>query len=190
MATDRLWTRELGRLRVRAAKLRRRPSGSAAYDDVFNAALEMCEGLLRELAGSRVASDALTRRLNEEANAFARLFDHLPVAAIKTDRTSLILTANREAALLLNMSTKHLISRVFLHFAEDRAGFVRLLSDLSEEQPPRRAVLRVRPRERAPLNLTATILPQGPSTLVWFLAAPLARMERAARRDQKTAAEP
>ena len=129
--------------------------------------------LLRELASSHIENATLTRRCTAEAASHTHLFDHLPIAAIETDATGLILAANRAAGLLLNVSTRYLANRVLMHFAEDRAAFITLLNALPMAQSERGQVLRLRPRERAPLNITATILPSAPhepSTWVWFLS--------------------
>lgn len=184
MPEDRRWTVEIARLRARATKVRRRPSGPSELDEVLDAALETCEALLRELASSRVDNETLSRRCDREAATYAHLFEHLPIAAIETDATGLILTANPAASLLLNTSTKHLTNRLLLHFAEDRAAFIRLLNRLSTEQSER--ALKVRPRERAPLSISARIIasaPHQPSTWVWFLSPVLPKEEAVPRRD-------
>lgn len=186
MLEDRRWIQEIARLRARATKVRRRLSGSSEHDDALDAALETCEALLRELASARVDTETLRRRCDAEAATHAHLFEHLPIAAIETDASGSILTANDAASLLLNTSKKHLANRLLLHFAEDRAAFITLLSRLSSEQPERVHELRVRPRERAPLSVDARIItraPRKPATWVWFLSPVLPKDEAVPRRD-------
>jgi PAS domain-containing protein len=173
MFDERRWIQEIARLRARAARVRRRPSGSDECEELLDAALETCDGVLRALASADRDNETLTRRCHAEAATYAHLFEHLPLAAIETDAEGRILQANGAASRLLNTSTKHLTSRLFLHFTEDRAAFLALLRALSTGSPGCSACLTVRPRERAPRRLSASIIPAAPgesATWVWFLA--------------------
>jgi PAS domain-containing protein len=186
MVDDRRWLQEIARLRARASKVRRRPGNAAEQDEVLDAALDTCEALLRDLAGAHVDNETLTRRCHAEAATYAHLFEHLPMAAIETDASGLILTANRAASQLLHTSEKYLTNRLLLHFVEDRAAFMALLSNLPTEPTGEGHQLKLRPRERAPLSITAKIIPiepQEPSTWGWFLSLGAAKEEAAPRRD-------
>lgn len=129
--------------------------------------------LLRDLDACQLACERLNSRLNAQASEWQSLFDKIPVASVTTDPHGMILNANRSAALLLNLSVKHLTNRLLLHFAEDRDAFTGTLQAVRVERIQLRTSLVLRPRERAPLETQVIVIPEvqaGIGTLwLWFL---------------------
>lgn len=144
------------RLRKRAAQLP--PSQQAAgFDDVITQALSCCDWLSQELARQRLEFDTVAARLKGEAarsdDAYALLFDSVPVACIQTDAKGIIIRANRSAALLLNMSARNLDGRMLRLFSEHRDEFDSVIRTLAEGATRYRRSLAIRPRERAPFRV-------------------------------------
>ena len=86
-------------------------------------------------------------------------------------RDRVILGANPAAAVLFNTSVKHLTARLLMHFAEDRDQFGQLLRGLSADNVRHRCALIIRPRERAPVHMEATVVVRSPgdvSSWLWF----------------------
>ena len=177
---SRRWTREIGQLRSRASKASHHgitAPQAPELADVLEHALAMCTNLLQDLAGSRLECARLTRSLNASAADWDHLLDQLPVACVLTDAAGSISSANRAAALMLNLSVKHLSGRTLLHFTQDREEFPVLLNVLSTAGRQLSTTLTIRPRERAPLDVDVIVRPGTPddtSTWLWFLS-PVAR---------------
>jgi PAS domain-containing protein len=177
---SRRWTREIGELRSRASRASHHgitaPQGPELAD-VLEEALAMCTNLLQELAGSRLECQRLGRSLNASGADWDHLLDQLPIACVLTDAAGSISSANRAAALMLNLSVKHLNGRALLHFTKDREGFPAPLDELSAAGRQLSTTLTIRPRERAPLEVDVIVRPGTPdntSTWFWFLS-PVAR---------------
>jgi hypothetical protein len=80
----------------------------------------------------------------------------------------------RAAASLLNTSVKHLAARLLMHFSEDRDRFGALLRGLSADSKHRSPLI-IRPRERAPIQLDATVVQRSPgdsASWLWFFTPP------------------
>ncbi|MCA1562200.1 MAG: PAS domain-containing protein [Acidobacteria bacterium] len=168
----RRWTRDIGELRARAARTKRHAVSDSGLADLLGDALKTCESLLFELAGARLELDRVVSNAKDDAADWNYLFDRMPVACVATDANGVIASANRSAALLLNLSAKHLGYRVLLHFFDRRDSFCQLLQSLSVEPPPVRASLGLRPRERAVVSTDVIVIPRTPGDLtmwLWFL---------------------
>jgi PAS domain-containing protein len=169
----RRWTRVVAGLRSRRAKLRGAalPAG-APLDELVAESIETCGGLLQDLAGVQLLADQLRHDLHIESLNRQYLLDQMPVACVTTDDASVIQYANQPAAELLNVSARHLRGRLLLHFSEDRRGFGDLLQKLPLTGGRLDASLAVRPRERGPFTLNASIVPETTSertSWLWFL---------------------
>jgi PAS domain-containing protein len=171
--TVRRWTRLIGELRTR----RRRqdlvlPNAPTALAELTDQSLELAAGILRELAGTQLDCERLRESVRAEAAGRHYLLEHIPVACVAADVGGVIEYANAPAALLLNVSPKHLRGRMLLHFAADRSAFARLLAELPLAGGRLQVALPVRPRERGPARLQALIVPAGTpdgSSWLWFL---------------------
>jgi PAS domain-containing protein len=162
------WTRRIATLRKQAGK----PHGSAGTGDITEAALTMCDELVRELAGAQLTRDQLQAELHLAEAAWYELFDSMPYAAALTDRRTVILKANRTAALLLNVSARHLEGKELLMFAQDRERFLALREELDQNgHTSLRTRLMMRPRERKPATMQLHVMtaPGREQAWLWFI---------------------
>ena len=165
------WERELTNLRSRIGH-RRRGSGDAG-PDLTDAALTTCDGLLRDLAGAHLECERLRGEVRAETATWEHLFDAMPGGCLITDRGGVIRIANRAAAMILNMSAKHLKDRPLLVFSQDRVAFSSLLQRLARGGEHVRATLVIRPRERKATAVDVIAIPLSPdetSDWVWFIS--------------------
>jgi PAS domain-containing protein len=103
------------------------------------------------------------------------LFDIVPCPALVTDRRSTILQANAAAGRLFNLASRRLAGRDLLLYTHHRDAFLRTLADLPHGDTVAQVTLIIRPRERRPIETTATIsaiLPEHSGTWLWFFAMP------------------
>lgn len=166
----RQWTSAIAQLRSRAAKSRR-ASGPHPLSELVDESLSLCDAIVRELAGAGLRVEESRVKLDGQAALWNHLFDEMPIACVETDASGVILGANRTAAVLFNTSVKHLAARLLMHFAEDRDQFGQLLRGLSADAARYRCTLIVRPRERAPVPVEATVAVRCPgdsSSWLWF----------------------
>jgi PAS domain-containing protein len=168
----RRWTLELADLRSRARKLKLNGVPiSVPASEILEDALNICASLVQDLAGAHLAAKKLADEVRSEGAQWDYLFDQMTAPCISTDAQGRILSANRSAALFLNVSTKHLRERLLLHFAEDRDTFVGLLRRLEHERARIQAELTIRPRERAPRQAAVVVVPRTPenaTSWLWF----------------------
>jgi PAS domain-containing protein len=177
------WTNAITQLRSRAAKSRR-ASGPHPSSELVDESLTLCDAVVRELAGSGLRLDEYRVKLDVQAALWSHLFDEMPTPCVETDASGVIVGANRAAAVLFNTSVKHLAARLLMHFAEDRDQFGQLLRGLSADSARHRCMLIVRPRERAPVHMEATVVVRCPgdsSSWLWFFT-PIEHQEGATRR--------
>jgi two-component system sensor histidine kinase VicK len=167
---------QLASAQQRLATLQRRASADVAESKLLPRALKEAENLLEEL---RVAQEQLVearQRLEDVQTELTRqyekywdLFDQMPDAYVVTKPDSSILEANCAAAELFNVSQRFLIGKPLSVFVcEDRSGFLKILESTTEHAGPRELSFRFRPRERAPLDVSATIRNDGTS-IRWVL---------------------
>ena len=164
----RRWTRQLGDLRLHAAK-----NGRAAGAELIEEALGICDALLRDFAGLHLECDKLRGELRASYAAWDHLFEAMPAACVLTDDAGAIVEANRAAGAVLNLSPRALKGRQLMVFAENRPAFETLLRSLAADgEDEHRARLLLRPRDRKPSNVDVVIVPlhEEPSgRLLWFL---------------------
>ena len=101
------------------------------------------------------------------------VFDSLPMAVVTTDLQGVIQSGNRAAGTLLGR-THSLKDQLLLHYAEDRPGFAELLQRARASTADAvTSTIRMRPRERAVIDVTIAALPDARDTaqrtLLWFL---------------------
>jgi PAS domain-containing protein len=183
----RRWTIAIAQLRSRAAKVRR--GASPEVVEVIDQSLTLCDSVVRDLAGTGLQFDAFKLKLDSQSALWSHLFEEMPAACVETDASGIIFNANRAAASMLNTSVKHLGARLLLHFAEDRDQFGGLIRGLSAGDGSRnQASLTIRPRERAPLAVEATVIPRTPgdsSSWLWFFT-PAELRHAGSRRHEKS----
>jgi PAS domain-containing protein len=171
--TIRRWTRDVAHLRARAVRLKR-PVGVQAtpVDVALEEAMALCTQLLQDLAGAEMEIQKAAAEARRDKQQADYLFDRMVTPCLCTDGHGRITRANRAAALLLNVSARHLVDQPMLHFTRDREGFLDLLGRLRRDRRQFQCALAVRPRERSTIAMLASVMPQTPddaSEWMWFL---------------------
>ncbi len=156
------WARELSHLRVRVSRLRGR-AVEPNDGDVTEAALAAADSLLRELAGAQAECERLRASSRVQTVEWERLFDAMPCAWVITDRGGSIRDANGMASALLNLSVRHLRGRQLLVHTENRKVFSDLLARLNSASGSDEAVLKMRPRDRRPVEMNVVVVPAPPN---------------------------
>lgn len=185
--------REVGHLRTRAVTIRRRETPSATdLSELVDESLSICATLVGELARAQDMCQRAQEDLRAESEGWQRLVQRIPVAWLSIDLRGVIVDANASAATLLNVSLKHLRGRVLLHFAEDRDGFEGLLQTVGTGTDVTSESFRLRPRDRAPQCVTASIFANTTvkTTRIWCLFSAATGPVRADRRALRNGAAP
>ena len=167
----------LRRWRQQVVGLRGRSLRSTVVEPVSAASiakdcLDVCDGMLEELAASEEECLRLRQIASSERARWERLFEALPVACVLTDAAGVIAGANRAAALLFNVACSRLRGQMLLYFAIDRAGLFEALGARGGESGPMRLRLRIRPREKAMIEVEALVADHpefGADGRLWFL---------------------
>jgi PAS domain S-box-containing protein len=133
-------------------------------------ALEELRTLQEQVLEQLEQTDALRAELAKERDKYWRLFNSLPDACILTDADSAIVEANRGAAELFNISQRFLVGKVLSVFvSEDRGRFLLQVAQLAREGGSAEMTLRLRPRERAPVDVAAHLAIDGPGQIRWLI---------------------
>ena len=124
-----------------------------------------------QLVESRSLLETARQALQRERNRYWELFDSAPDAYLVTGSQSEILEANKAAAELLNISQRFLTGKVLSVFiADERARFTTESTHLAQQGGTADWMLRLRPRERAPIEIAArATAATGDGTLRWLL---------------------
>jgi PAS domain-containing protein len=181
----RRWTIAISQLKSRVGKARRAGMTHDAAD-LVDQSLSLCDAIVRDLAGAGLQLDEARGKLDDQIGLWTHLFNEMPTACVETDASGVIVGANPAAAVLFNTSVKHLAARLLMHFAEDRDQFGQLLRGLSADSARHRCALIIRPRERAPVHMQATVVVRSPgdvSSWLWFFM-PLEAHESSTRRQR------
>jgi PAS domain S-box-containing protein len=170
---------QLSSARRRLSMLQRLAQTPGNGNRVLNQALQELETALEEL---QVAQEHLTeqntvlsetcRRLDAERTRYWQLFDSSPDAYVVTGEGLLIEEANRAAAQLLNISQRFLVGKPLSVFvSQDRGQLLADAQQLLSAGGHGHWILRIRPRERAPLTVEAkaAATTDSPKTLRWML---------------------
>lgn len=134
-------------------------------------ALEEVRVAQEQILENRRRLQEVQSQLTEQRNQYWALFDEMPQPYVVTRTDSIILEANRAGAELFNVSQRFLVGKAMSIFVcEDRSRFLTQLTTLATESEGSSLSFRLRPRERAPLNVDAKVKGDG-STLRWVLSA-------------------
>jgi PAS domain-containing protein len=131
------------------------------------------DALLRELAGAELERERLRNSSRAQTAEWERTFNAMPCAWVITDRAGAILDANGMASALLNLSVRHLRGRQLLVHTENRRAFTDLLARLNSGAGADDAVLKLRPRDRRPVDMNVTVTPAPPNesgNWLWYFA--------------------
>ena len=170
-ASTRRWALELGELQNRMRKLRTGALPPAALD-LLEDSLSLSVTLLQELAGAQLLQRRMQADMRRSSASWGYLFDRVPVPCLVTDTAATIVSANRAASLFLNISAKHLVGRLLLHFSDDREKFGTALLSAATDRTRIEQVMTIRPKERAPREMLVMIVPESPEQsgrYLWFL---------------------
>jgi len=154
----------------RRAEARREPAAVLAKSLAeLGTVLEEVRVAQEQLIESRSQVERLQEQLREEADKYWRLFDSMPDVYVVTRPDTTIVEANRAAAQLFNVSQRFLIGKTLSVFVcEDRTAFLAASSRAATEDGAQEILLKLRPRERAPLTMTARVNGDA-QTLRWLL---------------------
>jgi PAS domain-containing protein len=132
-------------------------------------ALEELRVAHEQLIETRARLERIQGELRSEKERYWQMFDALPDAHVVSKADSTIVEANRVAAQLLNVSQRFLIGKSLSVFVcEDRARFIDAVNRIAADGGTLDLPIRLRPRERAPLTLSATVHGEG-DLLRWRL---------------------
>ena len=160
------------------------PGGGAAR---FQTRLRSTMLALREAieALKRVANDreVAQRDATEARMQLAQVTEQLPVPFLVTTIDGIVVTANRAAALALNVSARALVGRNLMMFFDDREAWLSIMAATRASGVPASREGNIRPRERVQERVLASISAAtslGGPALQWFLTAAHAEMVPAA----------
>jgi PAS domain-containing protein len=166
----RRWTLEIDAIRRRVT--RSMAGGETPIATMLSSCLTTCENLLQELVRGEDERERLRRQASAERDNWQRLFDIIPPACLLTDRDGVILGANRAAALLLNVAGTRLRGQLLRHFFLDRDRLHESLQDQVRLGSAVRVPVRLRPREKAVVDVDVVIASDAgiaEGERLWFL---------------------
>lgn len=149
----------------RFATLQRRASSDRDHAKLLGRSLQELEGALEEvrvaqeqLVEGRQRLEAAQAELIRERERYWQLFDEMPQSYVVTDPNSIITEVNRAAAQLFNVSQRFLVGKAMSVFVcEDRTHFLTEIGRLAAERRSGELTFKLRPRERAPVDVIATV---------------------------------
>ena len=166
------WMRELADVRLQAARLDDEAQPSVRETlRISRRALELVDAIRRYAASAHQRCVALEQALAASEQRAEAVFDMLPIAVVSTNTQGAILHANRAACTLLARGKPALVRHPLLHHAEDREAFAALIGRLPAATAPIAATVRIRPCNRAPIDVAMTIVRDTAdgSRFHWFL---------------------
>jgi PAS domain S-box-containing protein len=121
-------------------------------------ALEEVRVAHEQLVDSRTRIEQLQAELRQRSDKYWQLFDAMAEAYLVTKPDSTILEVNRAAAQLFNVSQRFLTGKTLSVFVcEDRTQFLATSARAAAADAPMEMLLKLRPRERAPLTVSAQV---------------------------------
>jgi PAS domain-containing protein len=166
------WMRELADVRSEAARLHDDAEPSVRETlRISRRALQLVDTIRRYAAAAHQRCVALEQALAASERRAETVLDMLPVAVVSTNTQGAILHANRAACTLLARGKPALQRHPLLHHAEDREAFAGILNQLPAAIDPIAATVRIRPCNRAPVDVGVTIVRDTAdgSRWHWFL---------------------
>jgi len=135
----------------------------------LSTALEEIRVAQEQIIENRRRMEVLQAELTAQMNKYWDLFDEMPEPYIVTRSDTTISEVNRAAAELLNVSQRFLVGKTLSVFVcEDRGRFLDESRRLAQDRGTAELRLKLRPRERAPLAVTARVRGDG-TGLRWVL---------------------
>lgn len=135
----------------------------------LDAAIEELRVAQEQLIESRIRMEQLQEEISAQYQKYWQLFDEMPQPYVVTNPDSTISEANRAAAELFNVSQRFLVGKTLSVFVcEDRHKFLTASAAIVRDNSVAELSFRLRPRERAPLDVVAKVSGDG-SILRWTL---------------------
>lgn len=132
-------------------------------------ALEEVRVAQEQLLESRGHLEEVQAELAEQYEKYWRLFDDMPQPYVVTGTDSTIAEANKAASELLNVSQRFLVGKPLSVFVcQDRGRFLEEATRATTGAGPIDLSIKLRPRERAPIDVAVTVSGGGGS-LRWIL---------------------
>jgi PAS domain-containing protein len=132
-------------------------------------AIEEVRVAQEQIIENRRRIEELQVELTAQVAKYWDLFDEMPDPYVVTRPDTTILEVNRAAADLLNVSQRFLPGKTLSVFiCEDRGRFLDESGRIAAEKSTAELRLKLRPRERAPLTVTARVRGDG-AGLRWIL---------------------
>jgi PAS domain S-box-containing protein len=121
-------------------------------------ALEEIRVAQEQLVESRTRIEQLQLELRQQYDKYWLLFDAMPEAYVVTRADSTMLEVNKAAAQLFNVSQRFVIGKTLSIFVcEERTRFLAACERAAETHVPLDMEFKLRPRERAPLPVSARV---------------------------------
>ena len=144
---------------------RRAAAENPEQPKLLSRALSELETLLEELrvvqeqmVEYRHQREHLQTELTHQYQKYWQLFDQMPQPYVVTKPDTLILEANKAAADLFNVSQRFLVGKTLSVFVcEERGRFLSDAARIAAGAPAEDLRFRLRPRERAPLEVTVRV---------------------------------
>ncbi len=163
----------------RFAMLQRRAAAEPDSGKLLPRSLKELEGTLdllrvaqEQLLDNRQRLEQIQHDLASEREKYSQLLEEMPQPYLVTQADSKILEANRAAAELFNVSQRFLVGKAMSVFVcENRPAFLVDIATLAKQPRTSELLFKLRPRERAPMEMTARVSSDGTS-LRWLLNAP------------------
>lgn len=132
-------------------------------------ALEEVRVAQEQLVDNRTRLEQVQAELTQQYEKYWELFDEMPQPYVVTRADTTITEANQATAELLNVSQRFLPGKTLSVFVcEDRTRFLQDVARIASSTEPVELRLRLRPREKAPLDIAAKV--RGGDALRWVLA--------------------
>ena len=121
-------------------------------------ALEELRVAQEQLVEGRARMEQLQVQVRRQYEKYWELFDEMPEAYVVTRADSTIVQVNKSAAHLLNVSQRFLVGKTLSVFVcEDRTQFLARSVEAAAAAEPSEWLLKMRPRERAPILVTVRV---------------------------------
>jgi len=161
---------------TRYAALQRRAASAKGPQPVLHKALAELHVALEDvrvaqeqLIEYRSRVEALQEQVRREAARYWQFFDEVPFPYVVTRPDSIIVEANTAGSELLNVSQRFLVGKALSVFVcENREAFMAQVARFAVEPSVMELILKIRPRERAPLTVSAQVRGDA-RTLRWLL---------------------
>lgn len=136
----------------------------------LNTALEQTRIAQEQIVECRARIEQLQEQVRVQDERYWQLFEEIPQPYFVTNPSSAIVEVNKAGAELFNVSQRFLVGKTLGVFVcEDRTAFLETCARIASEGTLAQFTLKIRPRERAPLNVSAHVRGDA-TTLRWLLA--------------------